>query len=76
MEYKNNVFTLNTKSNAPDTITISFNNSEAHTYTLSSSDNIDFTGAYTTMATMNSNSPSEIDLTTGQLDWTDETNNE
>jgi hypothetical protein len=34
MEYKNNVFTLNTKSKVPDTITISFNNSEAYTYTL------------------------------------------
>jgi hypothetical protein len=74
MEYKNNVFTLNTKSKVPDTITISFNNSEAYTYTLSSSDNIDFTGAYTTMATMNSNSPSEIDLTTSQLEFHDDNN--
>ena len=74
MEYKNNVFTLNTKNKAPDTITISFNNSEAYTYTLSSSDNIDFTGAYTTMATMSSNSPSEIDLTTSQLEFHDDNN--
>jgi hypothetical protein len=74
MEYKNNVFTLNTKSKVPDTINISFNNSEAYTYTLSSSDNIDFTGAYTTMATMNSNSPSEIDLTTSQLEFHDDNN--
>lgn len=74
MEYKNNVFTLNTKSNVPETITISFNNSESYTYTLSSGENIDFTGAYTTMATMSSNTPSEI-VTTGQLDWTDDKNN-
>ena len=72
MEYKNNVFTLNTKSIAPDKITISFNNSETFTYTLSSGENIDFTGAYTTMATMNSNPPSEVVTTTGQLEFHDD----
>jgi hypothetical protein len=61
MEYKNNVFTLNTKNIAPDTITISFNNSEPFTYTLSS-DNINLTSIHNTM---NSNPSSEVITTTG-----------
>ena len=70
MEYKNNVFTLNTKSIAPDTITISFNNSETYTYNLSS-DNINLTSLYNTM---NSNPPSEVITTTGQLEFHDDNN--
>ena len=69
MEYKNNVFTLNTKITAPDKITISFNNSETYTYTLSSSDNINLTSLYNTM---NSNPPSEIVTTIGQLEFHDD----
>ena len=71
MEYKNNVFTLNTKNTAPDKITISFNNSETYTYTLSSSDNINLTSLYNTM---NSNPHSEIVTTTGQLEFHDDNN--
>ncbi len=70
MEYKNNVFTLNTKSIAPDTITISFNNSETYTYNLSS-DNINLTSLYNTM---NSNPPSEVITTTGYLEFHDDNN--
>jgi len=70
MEYKNNVFTLNTKSIAPDTITISFNNSETYTYNLSS-DNINLTSLYNTM---NSNPPSEVITTIGQLEFHDDNN--
>ena len=69
MEYKNNVFTLNTKNTVPDKITISFNNSETYTYTLSSSDNINLTSLYNTM---NSNPPSEIVTTIGQLEFHDD----
>jgi hypothetical protein len=70
MEYKNNVFTLNTKSIAPDTITISFNNSETYTYNLSS-DNINLTSLYNTM---NSNPPSEVITTTSYLEFHDDNN--
>ncbi len=69
MEYKNNVFTLNTKSIAPDTITISFNNSETYTYNLSS-DNINLTSLHNTM---NSNPSSEVITTTG-LEFHDDNN--
>ena len=64
MSNEDNVLSFKAKTEAPNTITINFGNSETFTYTLSSGDNATFDNMYPTMATtVNNNFASDLTTT-------------